>query len=126
VKGTQNMKLSVDFYTVEQEMNEAIKFNPNFQQWLCQSALFQIGKEESYTMHINDQAVEKPVVSLDDSVRSKMIGFLHETIVEETKELLFQIEDLAIHDELTYRIGKLIEILECVKNDQYYYLQRSE
>ncbi|MFP4009286.1 MAG: hypothetical protein ACLFV6_14975 [Spirulinaceae cyanobacterium] len=120
------MKLSVDFYTVEQEMNEVIKFNPNFQQWLSQSALFQIGKEEPQTMHIAGQAAEKLVVSLDDSVRSKMIDFLHEAIIEETKDLLFQIEDLAIHDELTYRIGKLIEILECVKNQQYYYLQRRE
>lgn len=120
------MKLSVDFYTIELEQNTTVKFNPNFQEWLSQSALFQIGEEQPLTLKIEGQAVQKTIVTLDDAVRSKMIDFLYEAIVEETKELLFQIEDLAIHDELTYRIGKLIEILECVKNEQYCYLQRSE
>jgi hypothetical protein len=116
--------LNVSFFTIERQMTERIEFNPNFQEWLLQSAFFQIGQDELLPTQINDRKVEKTVVSLNTPTRQKMIDFLYETIVEETKVLLYQIEDLAIHDELTYRLSKLIAILDCVKNPQHYYLQR--
>ncbi|MEC4805845.1 MAG: hypothetical protein SAJ12_19600 [Jaaginema sp. PMC 1079.18] len=118
------MKLSVNFYTTEQQQSQTIEFNPNFQTWLSRSPLFQIGEDQIHTLSLEGQDIEKPVVNLNKEVRSQMLDFLYNAIVSETKELLFQIEDLAIHDELTYRIDKLIAILDCVKNTQYQYLQR--
>ena len=69
-----------------------------------------------------------PLVALVAETRSGLINFLSETIFRETRSMLGDLEQSVVPSELsvkTYRLKKLLEILDCMKSGVYQYLQLS-
>ncbi len=64
------------------------------------------------------------LVQLNKRNRYKFIVFFYAAIVDETKILLDRFRDYLDRPEQTYRLQKSIEILDCLKDENYQYLRR--
>ncbi|MDY6783790.1 MAG: hypothetical protein SW833_14820 [Cyanobacteriota bacterium] len=116
--------LDISFYTDAEEPAERIEVAEAFLEWLARSKFSQIGKDCSTRVIIDEEEIIIPLVELKKSTRSQFVDFFNETIVEETKKVLDRLDSLSPSVESVYRLRKLIELLDCFKNESYQYLQR--
>jgi hypothetical protein len=63
-------------------------------------------------------------VKLGKVNRQRFINFFNEAIVDETKVILEMLANSSVKEERIYRIKKLIELLDCIKEEKYQYLLR--
>ncbi|MEM9542994.1 MAG: hypothetical protein AAGA60_26320 [Cyanobacteria bacterium P01_E01_bin.42] len=116
--------LDVSFYSKQKNPSCHVEVAEDFLEWLAKSDFSQIGQEKSLSMSIDGELILQSVVELDRDRRQKFIDCFNSLIVAETKELLAKIESLANQSRETYRVKKLIELLDCIKNEEYWYLRR--
>lgn len=116
--------LDLSFCTNKGQPIHHVEVAENFLEWLARSEVSKIGKDKLRTVSIDDEEVGLHLVNLGKRNRYKFIVFFSSAIVEETKLLLTQIDDYLSQPDRAYKLRKLIEILDCLKNESYQYLQR--
>jgi hypothetical protein len=116
--------LDISFYTAECQPIHHVEVAEKFLEWLAHSEFAKIGKEQVITVLIDGEEIDLPLVKLGKGNRHKFMAFFSSAIVDETKILLNQIGDYFAKPEQAYRLRKLIEILDCLKDEKYQYLQR--
>ena len=116
--------LDISFYNKNKNPSYHVEVAENFLEWLAASEFSRIGQEESLAMLIDGEMILQSVVELNRDRRQKFINFFNTLIVAETKKLLDKIDNFTDKHEEMYRVKKLIELLDCVKNENYEYLRR--
>jgi hypothetical protein len=119
--------LSISFYSGNGQVTHSIRVVDDFYEWLARSEFSKLGRSQPIHLEIEGETVDLPLVPLVAETRSQLIAFFSESIFQETRIMLNDIENSAPPTELavkTYRLKKLLELLDCLKNGFYQYLQR--
>jgi hypothetical protein len=120
--------LSLNFFSENGQSAHSIRVVDDFYEWLARSEFAQLGRSQIKTIELDGEMAELPLVPLEPETRSKLVDFLSETIFQETRSMLGALEQSMPQPELTvqtYRLKKLLEMLDCTKNRVYQYLQCS-
>jgi hypothetical protein len=98
----------------------------DFYEWLARSDFSKVGQSETTDLEIDGEIVELPVVTLGNSNRRTLISFFSSAIQNETAALLKHLESESESSvsSRTYRLRKMLELLDCLKSESYQYLQR--
>jgi hypothetical protein len=119
--------LSISFYSGTGQAAHSIRVVDDFYEWLARSEFSKLGRSQQTQIEIEGETADLPLVPLVAETRTKLIEFFSERIFQETKMMLGDIENSTPSSELvvkTYRLKKLLELLDCLKNGVYQYLQR--
>ncbi|MCC3405828.1 MAG: hypothetical protein JGK17_09585 [Microcoleus sp. PH2017_10_PVI_O_A] len=96
-------------------------------EWLAKSEFTKIGKSVPRNILIDEEEEKLPVVELDRDIRQKLRTFFRDAIICESDTVLTKLGDSPLKEEYqagTYRLRKLLDLLKCVENEDYQYLQR--
>jgi hypothetical protein len=119
--------LSISFYSGNGQTTHSIRVVDDFYEWLARSEFSKLGRSYLTPLEIEGETAELPLVSLGTETRSRLIEFFSECIFRETRSVLGDLDNAVPQPELaakTYRLKKLLEMLDCLKNGVYQYLQR--
>jgi hypothetical protein len=119
--------LSISFYSGNGQSTHSIRVIDDFYEWLALSEFSKLGRSQPTPIEIEGEPAELPLVHLVAETRSKLIAFFSDSIVQETRVMLGDIENSTPPKELalkTDRLRKLLELLDCLKRGMYQYLQR--
>lgn len=119
--------LSINFYSDNGQATHSIRVVDDFYEWLARSEFSKLGRSQLTPLEIEGETAELPLVDLGTETRSRLIEFFSECIFRETRSVLGDLDNAVPQPELavkTYRLKKLLEMLDCVKSGVYQYLQR--
>ena len=116
--------LDISFYATEGQSIHHVEVAENFLEWLARSDFAKIGEDKVITVSIDGEEIDLSLVKLGKRTRYKLIAFFNSAIVDETKILLERVREYLAQPERAYRLRKLIEILDCLKDENYQYLRR--
>ncbi|MEQ9672525.1 hypothetical protein [Coleofasciculus sp. G2-EDA-02] len=119
--------LSINFYGENGESPKSIRVGEDFYQWLAYSDFAQVGRSQLRTICIDGEEIELPLLPLTSTTRSMLIALFNEMVLTETAAMLTDLEKTVSQELLeprTYRLKKLLELLNCCKNSGLAYLQR--
>lgn len=119
--------LSFHFYSADGQVDHTIRVSEQFYDWLARSPFSQVGRSRLTALCLEGEWVDLPLVSLGNPTRSLFTTLFNELIVSETAELLRFLDEGAGALgwlECQERLKRLLELLSCVKNSEYAYLQR--
>ncbi|MEQ9485546.1 hypothetical protein [Coleofasciculus sp. F4-SAH-05] len=119
--------LNISFYGQNGNPPQIIRVGEEFYQWLADSDFAQVGRSKITTICIDGEAVKLPLIRLSSTTRSMLIACFNEMILKETEAMLVELESTLakeILEKRTYRIKKLLELLNGCKNSSFAYLQR--
>ena len=116
--------LDIEFFSDDKQPVYRVEVADTFLLWLARTDFANIGEEISTDISINGKPSTLPLVRLAPSIRKTFVEFFTESVVLHTKQILCQLEQDRLQTELVYRLKKLIELLDCLKNEEYQYLQR--
>ncbi len=116
--------LDIEFFSGDKQPLHRVEVADTFLLWLARSDFARIGEETATDLSINGEPLTLPLVRLAPLTRKTFIEFFTEAVVIHTKEILLQLDANSPQAELIYRLKKLIELLDCLKNEDYQYLQR--
>ena len=118
--------LSISFLSDDGKESRSIRVIDDFYEWLARSEFSKLARSQVTRIELEGEMAELPLVPLVAETRSGLIDFLSETIFRETRSMLGDLEQSVVQSELsvkTYRLKKLLEILDCMKSSVYQYLQ---
>ncbi|MBE9187100.1 MAG: hypothetical protein WBA89_11485 [Microcoleus sp.] len=104
-----------------------VGMSEDFYGWLAKSEFSKIGKSVPRNILIDEEEEKLPVVELDRDIRQKLRNFFRDAIICESDTVLTKLGDSPLKEEYqaaTYRLRKLLDLLKCVENQDYQYLQR--
>lgn len=117
----------ISFYAAKGEPSDSVKTALTYE-WLARSEFSKIGGLSIDTeIYIDEENVILPLVELNQDIRQQFKKFFSEAIVSESDAVLTKLGDYPNkeqYQEETYRLRKLLELLKCVDNENYQYLQR--
>lgn len=123
--------LDISFYTTKGANgaeSETVDVGETFYEWLARAEFSKIGGASIDTeIYIDEENVILPLVELDRDIRQQFKKFFSEAIVSESDAVLTKLGDYPTKEqyhEETYRLRKLLELLKCVENENYQYIQR--
>jgi hypothetical protein len=116
--------LDISFYTQDGIPAQHLELADTLLEWLAHSDFSTIGQDTPTSVLIDGEPDTLPLVPLTPTNRQHFINFFHHNIIEETKITLTHLEQAPPPEATLYRLKKLIELLDCLKTDQYAYLQR--
>jgi hypothetical protein len=119
--------LDITFYSQDKEEAKIIEVSEDFYEWLARSEFSRIGKSEVQEMKIDGELIEVPVVQLEGMNRRKLSDFFRDAIVEESDEMLNQLNRSQSKEEyrdVTHKLSLLQKLRKQIENEQYKYLQR--
>jgi hypothetical protein len=118
--------LSISFYAKDGNPPKSIRVVDDFYEWLAKSDFSKVGQSEKTDLEIDGEIIELPVVTLGNSNRRNLISFFSSTIQDETAALLKHLdaESESSVSTRTYRLRKMLELVDCLKSESYQYLQR--
>ncbi|MGA1284199.1 MAG: hypothetical protein ACO34J_09100 [Prochlorothrix sp.] len=116
--------LDLSFYTQTQEPAYHISLPDTLWRWLAGSQFATIGQEQDIPITYDDETESLPLVLLESDTRQQFIAFFQEAIIQETRSILDRLNSPTPPQEQVLQLQKLIEILDCLKDRQYHYLQR--
>ncbi|HBB35283.1 MAG TPA: hypothetical protein DDZ80_01340 [Cyanobacteria bacterium UBA8803] len=119
--------LNISFYAENGSASQSIRVGEEFYQWLAHSDFAQVGHSQLTTICLDGEEIQLPLIPLASTTRSMLIAFFNEMILKETAAMLADLErtiSKEILEPRTYRIKKLLELLNCCKNSTFAYLQR--
>ncbi len=116
--------LDISFYPRQGQPAKHIAMPDSTLEWLAHSEFSSIGQETETTLLMDEEPLVLPLVELNSTIRKQLLDFFNEAIVAETKQVLEQFTTVTVRPESVLRLQKLIAILDCLKNEQYIYLQR--
>jgi hypothetical protein len=116
------------FYAFKTELPpHYIEMSEDVYEWLAKSEFSKIGKSIPRNILIDEEEEKLPVVELDRDIRQKFSNFFRDAIICESDTVLTNLGDSPLKEEYqsaTYRLRKLLDLLKCVENEDYQYLQR--
>lgn len=119
--------LSIRFFSGNDHPPHSIRVIDQFYEWLAHSDFAKVGSTDEIEIEIEEEAVSLPLIKLDDTTRQGFINVLSDTFFQETRQMLGYMEQANSTELLSnqaYRLKKLLEMLDCLKNPVYQYLQR--
>ncbi len=116
--------LDIEFFNSDKQPMCRVEVADTFLLWLARTDFARIGEETATDLLINGESCTLLLVPLAPLTRKTFIEFFTESVVIHTKQILLQLEQDQPQAELVYRLKKLIELLDCFKNEDYLYLQR--
>lgn len=119
--------LSISFYSNNGQAPHSIRVGDEFYEWLARSEFSQLGRSRKTQIEVEGEVAELPLVPLGTATRRGLIEFFSEEIFGETRVLLQNTEPNLTQQQWfskTTRLKTLLELLDCLKNDTYQYLQR--
>lgn len=116
--------LDIEFFSRDKQPMCRVEVADTFLLWLARTDFARIGEEAATDLSINGEELTLPLVQLAPSTRKTFVEFFTESVVSHSKQILLQLEQDSLQSELVYRLKKLIELLDCLKNEDYQYLQR--
>jgi hypothetical protein len=119
--------LSLHFYSTNGHPPHSIRVAEDFYEWLAKSGFSTVGKSYETEIEIEGERLCLPLVKLEVPIRRQLVDFFSETIFSETKAVLAELDRSATQVDLvpkTYRLKKLLELLDCLKVESYDYFQR--
>lgn len=122
--------LDITFYTDNGQPPCTVELSEAFYSWLTKSEFAKIGQSRDRKITIEEEEEMLNVVQIkgDNGNRKKFITFFNQAIVCECKLMLDKLEkkpSTKAYQENAYRLNKLYELLDCMKNREYQYLQRA-
>jgi hypothetical protein len=115
------------FYTANDHPPHDVEVSKDIYEWLAKSEFSKIGKSVPRKIEIDGEEEKLYVVHLSKGNRKKLRTFFVEEIIQETDAMLTKLGDSPSKQEYqegTYRLKKLLELLKCIENPNYQYLQR--
>ncbi|WP_293353623.1 MULTISPECIES: hypothetical protein [unclassified Microcoleus] len=104
-----------------------VEMSEDVYEWLARSEFSKIGKSVPTNILIDEEDEKLPVVELDRDIRQKFRNFFRDAIICESDTVLTKLGDSPLKEEYqaaTYRLRKLLDLLKCIENQDYQYLQR--
>jgi len=120
--------LDISFYTTNGQSPEAVEVTEDIYEWLIKSDFSKIGKSRTRKIKIEGEEEKLDLVQLSKGNRKKLKLFFSEAIVRESITARDQLGDSPSTKEYqagNYRLWKLQDLLKCVENEKYQYLQRN-
>ena len=118
----------ISFYSANGEPSDSVRITANTYEWLAKSAFSKIGGASIETeIHLDEENVILPLVELNQEIRHQFKKIFSEAIISESDVVLTKLGDYPSKEEYqsgTYRLRKMLELLKCVENENYQYLQR--
>lgn len=120
--------LDISFYTTNGSESETVDVGETLYEWLAKSDFSKIGGASIDTeIHLDEENVILPLVELNQEIRQQFKKIFSEAIISESDVVLTKLGDSPSKEEYqsgTYRLRKMLELLKCVENENYKYLQR--
>ncbi|NJK77179.1 MAG: hypothetical protein HC849_25845 [Oscillatoriales cyanobacterium RU_3_3] len=120
--------LDIIFYAFKTDLPpHYVEMSEDVYEWLAKSEFSKIGKSVTRNVSIDGEEENLPLVELDRDIRQQLRNFFRDAIICESDAVLTQLEDAASKEDyrsVTYRLRKLLDLLKCVENEKYQYLQR--
>ncbi|MEG3895508.1 MULTISPECIES: hypothetical protein [unclassified Microcoleus] len=120
--------LDIIFYAFQTELSpHYVEMSEDVYEWLAKSEFSKIGKSVPRNILIDEEDEKLPVVELYRDIRQKLRNFFRDAIICESDTVLTKLGDSPLKEEYqaaTYRLRKLLDLLKCVENEDYKYLQR--
>lgn len=119
--------LEISFYKNNEEPPFIVEVSEEIYEWFAKSKFSKIGEPEEIKKKIEGEEETLPLVPLDKDNREKLINFLLQEIRQEDYNLLTRLGDSFSKQEYrnaTALLRKLHEVLQCIENQDYKYLQR--
>jgi hypothetical protein len=120
--------LDIIFYGLKTDLPpHYVEMSEDFYEWLAKSEFSKIGKSVPRNISIDGEDEKLPVVELDRDIRQQFRNFFRDVIVWESDNVLAKLGDSPLKEQYragTYRLRKLLDLLKCVENENYQYLQR--
>jgi hypothetical protein len=118
----------ISFYSANGEPSDSVRITADTYEWLAKSAFSKIGGESiDIQINLDEEDVILPLVELDRDIRQKLRKFFRSAIISESDAVIAKLGDYPSKEEYqsgTYRLRKMLELLKCVENENYQYLQR--
>jgi hypothetical protein len=118
----------ISFYSAKGEPSDSIIITADTYEWLAKSDFSKIGGASIDTeIYIDEENVILPLVELNPDIRQQFKKIFSEAIISESEAVLTKLGDSPSKEEYqagTYRLRKMLELLKCVENENYQYLQR--
>ena len=116
------------FYAFKTELSpHYVEMSEEVYEWLAKSEVSKIGKSVPRNILIDEEEEELPLVELNQEIRHQFKKIFSEAIISESDVVLTKLGDYPSKEEYqsgTYRLRKMLELLKCVENENYQYLQR--
>jgi len=120
--------LDLTFYTVNEQPPCTVELSEAFYYWLAKSDFSKIGKSRDRKITIEEEEMLNVIqIKGDNGNRKKFITFFSQAILCECQLMLDKLKKkptTKAYQENVYRLNKLYELLDCMKNRDYQYLQR--
>lgn len=120
--------LDICFYTTNGAESETVDVGETLYEWLAKSAFSKIGGASIDTeIYLDEENVILPLVELNQEIRQQFKKMFSEAIISESDAVITKLGDSPSKEEYqsgTYRLRKMLELLKCVENENYQYLQR--
>ncbi|MGB3267229.1 MAG: hypothetical protein WBA89_25150 [Microcoleus sp.] len=120
--------LDISFYTRNGSESETVDVGETFYEWLAKSAFSKIGGASIDTkIYLDEEDVILPLVELNQEIRQEFKKMFSQEIISESDAVITKLGDSPSKEEYqsgTYRLRKMLELLKCVENQNYQYLQR--
>lgn len=120
--------LDISFYSTNGSESETVDVAENLYESLAKSDFSKIGGLSiDIKIYLDEEDVILPLVELNPDIRQQFKKFFSEAIISESEAVLTKLGDSPSKEEYqagTYRLRKLLELLKCVENENYQYLQR--
>ncbi|MEG4290727.1 hypothetical protein Q5692_11205 [Microcoleus sp. C2C3] len=118
----------ISFYSANGEPSDSVRITAATYEWLAKSAFSKIGGESVETqIYLDEENVILPLVELNQDIRQQFKKIFSEAIISESDAVLTKLGDYPSKEEYqsgTYRLRKMLQLLKCVENENYQYLQR--
>ncbi len=118
----------ISFYSANGEPSDSVRITATTYEWLAKSDFSKIGGASIDTeIHLDEENVILPLVELNQEIRQQFKKIFSEAIISESDVVLTKLGDSPSKEEYqsgTYRLKKMLELLKCVENENYQYLQR--
>ncbi|MDF0553062.1 hypothetical protein [Kamptonema sp. UHCC 0994] len=117
----------ISFYAVNGEPSDSVRITESIYEWLAKSQFAKIGISRDTQLHLDGEDVVLPVVELNQDIRQKLRDFFRDAIISQSETVLTKLGDYPSkqdYQQETYYMRKLLELLKCVENENYHYLQR--
>ncbi|MEG4441147.1 hypothetical protein QUB47_03030 [Microcoleus sp. AT9_B5] len=118
----------ISFSSANGEQSDSVRITAATYEWLAKSAFSKIGGESVETqIYLDEENVILPLVEFNQDIRQQFKKIFSEAIISESDAVLTKLGDCPSKEEYqsgTYRLRKMLELLKCVENENYQYLQR--
>lgn len=119
--------LSFSFYGESNQSAYCIQVSEQFYEWLIQADFGLVGRSLPTKIMLDGEEEELPLVRLENPTRGMLATYFSELVLSETGQMLSELDAGVTREALEprqYRMKKLLELLSCVKDSSWQYLQR--